>query len=561
MDLAAHDLVRLYWYLGEALVWSGRWDELTPNAEEGLALLGDDVESVPGALMLGHLAFMLDNWGGGKVNLDRLAAFLGRLPYCPELRPAYTGFATRYQTDKRGGDALEWLRSLEEQARRHHDLRALADVHLWTGSVAVLSGDLGSGVTQCRQGLELSTRIGDPKVGMYCSLVLAGAHLSMGELTQAQAAAHRGLETTAAFGDTVADFGVASADWFLGRIYLCQTDRDQAVNAFETAVQLWRDVPFAPVKAWATAALGRAYLAQGNRKAALKHFKQAIKLAGPEDLRESAMKPLVVAQRDRPYAPDLALSGLEEAYEDPEAFHAFCRRFHEEHPEIEELPFVQWFLELAEPSAVGADPPLCDEDFASISAPAGALSSDWVWEDPFDDCSYTAQDGLEVHAANGRDLWHMNLSAPRLLRPASEGEDFTVQTVCAPAYPDRPAIGGLLLWHDKQNYLRLGIGLRGTYEISFEGCLEDEDVIIGRGRLPADRTFLRLERVSDRVNALCSADGVAWFTAGHVAFPMQGPLQVGLHAIGSIDRTVYPGAYPDGTAIRFASFTLWALDA
>jgi hypothetical protein len=33
--------------------------------------------------------------------------------------------------------------------------------------------------------------------------------------------------------------------------------------------------------------------------------------------------------------------------------------------------------------------------------------------------------------------------------------------------------------------------------------------------------------------------------------------EVGLHAIGSIDRTLYPGAYPEGTAIRFESFDLW----
>jgi hypothetical protein len=28
-------------------------------------------------------------------------------------------------------------------------------------------------------------------------------------------------------------------------------------------------------------------------------------------------------------------------------------------------------------------------------------------------------------------------------------------------------------------------------------------------------------------------------------------------AIGNIDRTIYRGAYPDGTAIRFESFMLW----
>jgi hypothetical protein len=97
-------------------------------------------------------------------------------------------------------------------------------------------------------------------------------------------------------------------------------------------------------------------------------------------------------------------------------------------------------------------------------------------------------------------------------------------------------------------------------------------VLIGRGQIPIDksadqqmgkpsgRVFLHLERAVDRVNALCSADGVSWFTVGHVAFPAEDPLQVGLHAIGNIDRTIYRGAYPDGTAIRFESFQLWGLN-
>jgi hypothetical protein len=69
--------------------------------------------------------------------------------------------------------------------------------------------------------------------------------------------------------------------------------------------------------------------------------------------------------------------------------------------------------------------------------------------------------------------------------------------------------------------------------------------------------FLRLERIGERVTALCSADGVEWFTVGQVAFPAAGPLQIGLYASGVIDRTIYPGAHPDGTAIRFDSFQLW----
>jgi regulation of enolase protein 1 (concanavalin A-like superfamily) len=85
-------------------------------------------------------------------------------------------------------------------------------------------------------------------------------------------------------------------------------------------------------------------------------------------------------------------------------------------------------------------------------------------------------------------------------------------------------------------------------------------MIIGRGRLdcePGSPVFLRLERVGEQVDALCSADGKAWFSVGSVAFPVAGPLQVGLHAIGMIERTIYHGAYPDGTATRFESFQLW----
>ena len=51
-----------------------------------------------------------------------------------------------------------------------------------------------------------------------------------------------------------------------------------------------------------------------------------------------------------------------------------------------------------------------------------------------------------------------------------------------------------------------------------------------------------------------------WFTIVQPVFPTEGPVHVGLHAIGAIDRTIYHGTYPDGTAIRFESLTLWELD-
>jgi hypothetical protein len=98
-------------------------------------------------------------------------------------------------------------------------------------------------------------------------------------------------------------------------------------------------------------------------------------------------------------------------------------------------------------------------------------------------------------------------------------------------------------------------------------------VIVGRGRLAVrtpenlnsptwasgdtDAVFLRMERVGGWVRALCSADGTQWFTVGSVEFPPDVPVQVGLHAIGEIDRTVYHDAHLEGTAVRFKSFALW----
>ena len=75
----------------------------------------------------------------------------------------------------------------------------------------------------------------------------------------------------------------------------------------------------------------------------------------------------------------------------------------------------------------------------------------------------------------------------------------------------------------------------------------------------SNRVFLRLERIAERLNPLCSADGQQWFTVGHVNFPIEESAQIGLYAIGNIDRTIYHGAYPDGTAIRFESFLLWKM--
>jgi len=125
------------------------------------------------------------------------------------------------------------------------------------------------------------------------------------------------------------------------------------------------------------------------------------------------------------------LGGLGAVYDNPVAFRAFCRNFREEHPEFSDLPLVQLYLDTTDVRMFSQR--LFHDEFA------GSLSPDWEWQDPFDDCSYTMKRGLEIHAANRRDLWHINLSAPRVLRSITG--DFAVQTVCVPVSKDQPTIG------------------------------------------------------------------------------------------------------------------------
>ena len=537
MELPSRELVRLYFWLGDVMFWQGRYDEKIRIGEEGLALLGDDVESVEAALMNDQIAvghFMKK--GGDKEKSRecryRNAQFLQRLPYSEELRPAYEHVAMVYLDDKNVEEGLRWIQASERVAEQHHDLRGLGMAYFNMGRYILVSrGDLRGTILQYQRALELFTKIGDDKHRSWCLGYMGSAFLSLGDCQKAEDYAYREIKIQELVGEK---WGRARSYQTIGVISLCQDSLEKATNAFQKAEQLYREIGWdgAPL------ALGIVYLVQDKRQEALQQFQEAMPSA-------------------------YALSGLEEAYHDPEEFRDFCRRFREEHPEVSDSPFSQWYLEPAEPLWATT------EECTYVDTFAESLASDWDWQDPFDDCSFKAQNGLEIHAANGRNLWYVNLSAPRILRKVAG--DFAAQTVCVSIIvgsglnPEpTPAIGGILLWKDKENFLRLDKGTRGEYEISFMGCVGNEEVIIGRGRLPSERVFLRLERHGNRVNALCSSDGKEWFTVGHVEFPIDDPVEVGLHAIGDIDRTIYrvqehsPTAYPDGTAIRFETFQLFA---
>jgi tetratricopeptide (TPR) repeat protein len=536
-------LVRLHSWLADVLFWRDQPDQAIHIAEAGLALLGTDRASLEAALMNDRLAWCYATRGESRERRafnGRNARFLERLPYSDELRPLYVNLFEMHTEAGEIEEASRWMASLEQRGEQHHDLTALGEVRIWQGALAANEGDFHGATTRLRQSLELLARTGDTKLRVWSLNKLGEVFLTLGDLPRATEAVDEGLAAAQSVGN---QWRIAWALNVLGTVQLCQGALAAAANTLQKAYQAAREVGLAG--SVLPSVLGRVHLAQGQSRKARREFQEA-----------------VTAARD-PCTLALVLSGLEDACPNAEAFRGFCRRFREEHAGTEGrsrsdlAQFVQWFLEPTAPGRGTNSSPALHDEFS------GAALSGWVWQDPFGDGSFTVGNGLVIRAANGRDLWEMNVSAPRLLQPASEWR--AVQTICVPDSAEQPAIGGLLLWKDREHFLRLDRGTRGGGEISFQGSVGCRKyLIVGRGRLPVERVFLRLERRGRHVRGLCSADGRHWFAVGQAAFPVEDPgthaqrgCAVGLHAIGNIDRTIYHGAFPEGTATRFESFQMW----
>jgi len=536
IGLDAHALARLHYWLADSLWWQNRYDETIQVIGEGMALLGEDTESTEAAMLTAPLAASYGRKGRHDKSNEialRTAQYVQRLPYSAELRAAYNVIVDAYLSRKSVEEAKQWNQMAMDKARSCHDLCGLAGPALEFAEISIYTGDLAGALSGYHQALEVFARIGDRKHEGWATEGLANTALSLGDLEGAERIAHQQLALARAI-DTPLD--VASAHLVTGLVQLAKRNWEGAGEALVEAKRVSQEID----SPWGTRVnyyLGCLAMAQGNSGDAVSEFRQSIE---PREGRRFVSL--------RSYSRLLAsrLGPLEAAYQDAAAFRTFCRRYREEDPEIRQSSLAQWWLEPAEVADLSGL-----EDLTGLDAP------EWSWHDPSGDCSHTLDGGLVIRAANGRDLWFLNWSAPRLLRQVSG--DFVAQTACMPAVEDRPAIGGLLLWQDRENYLHLDRGVFGAREITLIGCVENADVVVGRGWLyeASDRIILRMERTGDRVRAYCSADGEHWYRVGQATLPVSNPVQVGVHAIGNIDRAVYPGAYPDGTAIRFESFQLW----
>jgi len=545
------DLAFLSFWLGEALCWQGKWDEMRLVGEEGLARIGGDSESVGMALMHYTIAMAL----GGACSTDRARAltrrtarFLRDLPYVEELGYAYYQCMQLCQHEDDIEGARMWLAARAERAEEHGDLPGLVSVASDAAFLAQGTGDLRAAIAQRQSFLDAVTRAGNISDRGWSLVNLAELFLYSGDLDRATLCFEESLPLSEALGYRE---GVAYSREFEGITALCRGNWDVAITAFleaKPSCRLTHD-SFGSNRLHYSA--GMAYLAAGDRERARQYFTEAlVDLGTAGDESDGTTTKWLVACR---------LSGLEEACGDPAAFQAWAKDLYEAYPTLV-CGLRPWCLEPAQArSMVGMKLVVEGVDTSSPS---------WVWEDPYGDCAYEAGAGLVIRAANGRELAGTNLSAPRLLRHLpSPGSDEIAQVAVAPALGDRPGIGGLVLWKDKTNYLLLELGRLGQREVLLRAWVEGQFDLVGRVRMPgggqgesppAWPILLRLELDAESAKALCSLNGHQWFSVGHTTFVRDDVTHVGVFAIGTIDRTIYHGAYPEGTAIRFTSFRLWA---
>jgi len=549
INLPPRQIVRLYYYLLEVMFWLGKSaDERIHEAEIGLEVLGDDTECVEAALMNDKLALAYSHKGNlekGREFIRRNMTFIRKLEYAPELRSPYI-FISFYLAGCRDLQAAwDWTELLAGHANQSTDLKGLAFAWKFQDDMLLGKGDSKNYRLLSRKALEIYERIGDIKNMGSANGTFARGLFRFGDIDEAEERAYTALRATE---KAATPHWNGNAHNQLGSIAMSECQWEKAISHYRKSLEKWQH------EALAYLDLGRAYMKKGDFPQALEFLKLA---AG----RALGMKGSNFFQDEMHWLPN-ALWGLEATHlasGTPEAFIDFCHTFKAEHADaVEKLSLRGWYLAPAQP----ADQFPCRafaDDFA-----VGPIHPSWTWIDEFNDFAYRLIEsgGVELSAANGRDFDGLNVSAPRFTREVSG--DFAVEVCLSPASDEKPMMGGLLIHQDKDNFLRFEIGVHGENEVRLHGYVGGVQQIVGRGILQDFRSLkdfgsllLRLERISDEFSAYCSADGKNWFTCGAMALPLNAPISLGICAIGMIDRTIYCGAYPDGTATVFRGFKLW----
>ena len=536
LEVSPGERAQVLYLLCKSLTARHRPHEYVPIAREALALVGPDSDS-PEALMLEFVvAYSSFDLQGDFKALSEYAALRGQriraLPYSLDNTINATYLAWAYLIAKNEPEAMGWLEWAEAQAREHNDLVCLAAIHVRRGrDMLARCGDGDRAAEAVQEAARLYRMIGARYLEARCHLCLGDIHYRFGRLEEAEASSGRAGELSAGLqrhAHLAAELGLLK-----GQVALAQGDAEKAIACFQSALAA------SPGKQWECFLrflTGRALLAQGRREEAARCLLDLL-----EGVREFRLPPAYFLTVDLPRI----LSLLEDCVDGPEAFRAACESIQRNHADACASP-VHWFLEPTQPMPSG-EPVTC-EDFHL------PLGGEWVWHDSRKDCGHRLENGLVVSAAIGRGLEGANLSAPRFLRPIAG--DVAIQAACEGAGHGRPVAGGLMIWKDQENYLRLDQGTVAHGHVAFGGCISNKDVIAGCGRLESDRVLLRLERSGTCVRALASTGSGQWYSVGRAEFPAEDPLQVGLFADGAIRPEVYLRLDREGSEIRFTKVEL-----
>jgi len=160
------------------------------------------------------------------------------------------------------------------------------------------------------------------------------------------------------------------------------------------------------------------------------------------------------------------------------------------------------------------------------------ILSGWKWIDPSGNCRYELGNGgyLDINVSPSHDLWPgRNYNAPRLIRDI---DDSFIIEACITDGSDSVKYGGLLIWKDKENYIRLEIPSQNWTDTIYYGAnINGRFIHPGVHPYQADRVWLRLERKGNRFTGYVSRDGENWYRCGWVDIPMEDPIKVGIHAL------------------------------
>ena len=530
----------LFFRLAESLFWQGKYNDLTKVCKQRITELNTETDSLEKLLLEGLIG--LSHYATtGDVQKYRDYAYkafqnLPRLPITNEITAVYSHIFEILTLDGKVAAAYALLEEQENRAKANHNLKMLARAIWNRGILDCLSGDLSTAIDNLEQAQAQLQQIGD---ALHEGLGLhwyAEALLASGKLQQSEEILMRLLDLSTG---RELNYLRAYANLNLGRLSLAQGNTNQAYEYFQKADKISKALQHSE-RVWGIYLCARAFEEAGKLTQAQQHYQEAARLTIPDSF--------FIPQHLLP----LILYGLEKV-SDKSAFKVFVDHLQQRVFMPRNSLKSHWYLE---PTQINLHrKPCCHEIFDET------IAADWNWVNPKSDCYFHLDNGLKMFAANGRDLWYINQSAPRLLQVISPKlrEIGAAETVCVPIDANKPAIGGLVLWKDQKNYLLFDRGYCGGHEVNFRGHLGGQDFFIGRGSLSvkdSGRVYLRLEWKRGVVRALCSVDGEIWFKTGNENFPIDAKTQIGLYANGNIERSVYKGEFPDGAGIKFEEFQL-----